>query len=297
MESPVGGGFCLFFAIVKSEKMFFLKKRIAENAWWRVSLLMAIGLSLVSCGEKESKVIILVEGDGVEMANPGDTKMFEINTFSNDDIVKKLSICSEDAKRGILVLKDTMLNVSSFRCTYVYTVPAFEDTTQMDLRFRVFASDDSYSTTWQHLTVCGRENTLASLDNYTLYSGSSRNQDAFSLELEQVLYSSSADARFIDMMDMGNDTLTGEFLRTWTSMTGLSFSRFNDFDYETATRSSVEDAYAVSTKYSELRNIQDNDIVLLGRSDTAVGVIKFLAVFDEEGVENDRYLFSLKKID
>ena len=96
---------------------------------------------------------------------------------------------------------------------------------------------------------------------------------------------------------MGNDTLTGEFLRTWTSMTGLSFSRFNDFDYETATRSSVEDAYAVSTKYSELRNIQDNDIVLLGRSDTAVGVIKFLAVFDEEGVENDRYLFSLKKID
>ncbi len=276
--------------------MLFSRKKVLIHGLFLFLFPVSAGLFLSSCGEEESKVVILVDDNGAEVLNPGETALFEIHAFSNDGLVDRLSIRSNDVRQGDLALMDTLLNVPSCRFTYAYTAPELVDTTQVDLQFRAYAPDGSYSTTWAHLTVCGAEEILASLDNYTLYSGSSRNRDAFSLDLEQVVYSGSTDERFLDLVDMGNDSLTGEFLRTWSSRTALSFSRFNDFNYETATRRSVEEAYQVAAKYSELRDIQDDDIVLLGRSDTALGVLKVVAVFDEEGVESDRYLFSLKKL-
>jgi hypothetical protein len=44
-------------------------------------------------------------------------------------------------------------------------------------------------------------------------------------------------------------------------------------------------------------DIETDDIILIGFGDTPKGVIKVMGVFDEEGLNNDRYVFNAKFIE
>ena len=84
--------------------------------------------------------------------------------------------------------------------------------------------------------------------------------------------------------------------REWRSMTGLMFARFNDFDFENASFTSVVNAYSTSNKTSKLTNIGNEDIILVGKEYGALGVIKVINVFDEFDNMQDRYYFVFKGI-
>ena len=49
-------------------------------------------------------------------------------------------------------------------------------------------------------------------------------------------------------------------------------------------------------KSATIKALKADDVLLIGYTDRPVGVAKILAVIDEEGRTNDRYIFSLKVI-
>ena len=121
--------------------MLFSRKKVLIHGLFLFLFPVSAGLFLSSCGEEESKVVILVDDNGAEVLNPGETALFEIHAFSNDGLVDRLSIRSNDVRQGDLALMDTLLNVPSCRFTYAYTAPELVDTTQVDLQFRAYAPD------------------------------------------------------------------------------------------------------------------------------------------------------------
>jgi hypothetical protein len=80
----------------------------------------------------------------------------------------------------------------------------------------------------------------------------------------------------------------------WRSKTGIKFVRYNDFSYASATRKDVVNAYLSGNPLEMLSHIVSNDVVLIGRGLTPLGVLKIVAVFDEDGITNDRYVFNIK---
>ena len=68
----------------------------------------------------------------------------------------------------------------------------------------------------------------------------------------------------------------------------------NDFDFENANYSSVMNAYSSSNKTSKLMNVNNEDIVLVGKGSNALGVLKIINVFDEADPMQDRYYFVFK---
>ena len=77
-------------------------------------------------------------------------------------------------------------------------------------------------------------------------------------------------------------------------MNGLYFARFNDFDFENANSSSVINAYKNSNKSPKIMNISNEDIILVGRDNEALGVLKVINVYDEIDPMQDRYYFVFK---
>ena len=94
-----------------------------------------------------------------------------------------------------------------------------------------------------------------------------------------------------------SDLLSEAISREWRSESGLMFSRSEGFNYSEATVQSVTSAWASSVRSSTIKNLKSDDILLLGSGNKAVGVLKLMAVYDEAGTDNDRYVFSLKLIE
>lgn len=258
---------------------------------------MAVSFAVFSsCNgdDDESEVVILVDYDGPNIVSPEQILLFDINSFSNDDIVESIKILSSDKVNGQITLLDTMVNKSSFEYTYQYKVPVFSDTTDLKLTFRAYSSNGIHSQTTKRLSIIGSSSVLEPLDGITMFSACSNDRNGFSIEKKQTVYCSSEDSLYIDIYDMPSlDSIS--LSRQWQSRTGLLFSKFNDFSFETATKQNVENAYDGAVKYTEIQNINDNDIILIGRT-KAVGVIKVLAVIDDEGCANDRYILMMKLI-
>lgn len=82
----------------------------------------------------------------------------------------------------------------------------------------------------------------------------------------------------------------------WESKGSVYFSRFESFDYGEATVSSISNAYNIGKHNLMIQQLVNDDIILFGSKNDAYGVIKILLVANEEGTENDRYVFSLKTL-
>jgi hypothetical protein len=81
------------------------------------------------------------------------------------------------------------------------------------------------------------------------------------------------------------------------SNTELSFVEFNGFNYAEANSVNIQNAYANGIRLSRVTDISDSDIILLGRGDLAVAAIQIIAVTDPVGVQEDKYTFSIKRIE
>ena len=78
--------------------------------------------------------------------------------------------------------------------------------------------------------------------------------------------------------------------------TGILFSRSEGFNFSEATVQSLTQAWPNYMKSATIKDLKADDVLLIGYTDRPVGVAKILAVLDEEGTANDRYIFSLKVI-
>lgn len=92
--------------------------------------------------------------------------------------------------------------------------------------------------------------------------------------------------------------------RQWGTGTDIVFCKANNFDYASASKASISAIFNNSIRFDSVDNLQPDDIILIGR-DTKIegttnlnplGVIKIIAIYDEDGTNNDRMIFNLKAL-
>ena len=127
-----------------------------------------------------------------------------------------------------------------------------------------------------------------------MYASYKNEKNGFSIFRNEVVDCETSDSTYIDIYDYSVDS-TLVLSREWRTLTGIMFARFNDFDFENATVSSVYNAYSNSNKNTKLMNINNDDIILVGK-EHALGVIKIINVFDDVDPMQDRYYFVYKGI-
>lgn len=252
-----------------------------------------------SCEEEDSSpVVILVSPEErVEGAKAGDKILFAVEIFANSGLIENIRISSKDPQQGLVQLLDSGLNVSVARFDFQYVVPVLkEDSLKIELKFEA-GNGRSFTSATRSVLFSGGDVLLQEESGYTMYSAGSSKPDAFRFSDSQLLFSRLEADSLIDIYDYHDavyplDSLT----REWRSGSGMKFVRFNDFNYPLATESRVRTAYDAGVKYGVIRNVCADDILLVGNERGVLGVIKVVYAFDEAGVENDRYLFNLKKI-
>lgn len=259
----------------------------------KLFFLFVLGLVLVSCGgDDESDVVIIAKTiNPKECYNAGEKIIFEIESFANEGIISSINI-STVTHYGLMPLLDTTINAEKTNFLFQYNVPQFDaDTTNVKFYFKAFSSTGDYTEISKTHQVAGDIHLNAA--EYTMFAFYKNEKNGFSIERNEIVDCETTDSLYIDFYDYSIDS-TQIFSREWRSMTDLMFARFNDFDFENANYSSVINAYSTSNKSSKLLNVNNEDIVLVGKGSDALGVLKVINVFDEIDPMQDRYYFVFK---
>jgi len=147
------------------------------------------------------------------------------------------------------------------------------------------------------VTVKGDIGLMPEMSGIILYSGSSRQRNAFSLkDPSQPFVMALADSADIDIYDFPNEidpeALSGE----WHTNTDVRFAKANSFNYASASTSGIKANYISSVRQKFVSGIKPNDIILIGRNDNAFGVIMVTDVVDNSEIDNDYYRMNIKLI-
>lgn len=259
----------------------------------KIFYLLVLSLIFSSCNEDdESDVVIIAKTiNPKECYNAGEQIVFKIESFANEGVVSSIDI-STVTSYGVASLLDTVIDTEKTSFLYQYNVPQFDaDTSNVKFYFKAYCSTGSYSEMAKTHLVAG--DIQLSPSEYTMFASYKNEKNGFSIERNEIVDCETTDSMYIDLYDYSIDS-TQILSREWRSMTGLLFARFNDFDFENANFSSVRNAYSNSNKTSKLLDISNEDIILVGKENEALGVIKIINVFDETDNMHDRYYFVFK---
>ncbi len=263
-------------------------------------IFIACVLIFTACKKNVSPIVILVSQYDSNIVDAGSIVTYHIDAFSNQNTIQKITLTTIDSERGTQVVWDTLLNTKKTNFNYSYRVPFFtkEDLTRITLTFSA-SSTSGEETQMTSFLYVKKGGSLRSYDGIIMYSSLSNGRNGFNISNAQTLYTSTADSASIDIYDYFDPSIGDSSLlcREWRSMTGTLFVRFNDFDFANATIPNLQSAYESGAKYTSISDIQVGDIILVGSTgnNTASGVIQITAIYDEEGTNNDRYIFNFKK--
>lgn len=250
---------------------------------------------IASCNNKndENDVIILPSLVNSQTSfNAGDVMVFKIEAFSNKGYISSIDICGVTTD-GIIKVLDTVINAESVNFYFEYTVPAFDDSQNLQLNFRAICSTGKSSQMDLVYSVSG--DPLLVSKEYTMFAFYKNEKNCFSIDKELIMDYETSDSSSIDIFDYSIDTAL-VFSREWRSKTNLLFARFNDFDFANARAVNVSKAFNSSNKMTKIMDVSNNDVILVGKIDKPMGVLKIVNVFDEDNPVDDRYFFVFKKI-
>lgn len=221
-----------------------------------------------------------------------------IETNSIHGPLNKINVSSFDSQRGVIALLDSIVNKESVTFKYFYKAPMLDtDSTNVKLTFSATNINGDSQETSRTIKVIKRDYLLQETAGITLYSvETDEHPNALCLEnLRPIMYS-LADSADIDLF-IPYETASETTIPTeWHTNTNIYFARANNFDYGNATYQSVTETYAATISNPKIKGLKANDIILAGRGNKAICVIKIVQIFDETGNENDRYIINIKKI-
>lgn len=257
---------------------------------------------LASC-EKQSELVISMNADvnwQTEYIPSGTTVHFTINTESQTSPVQRILLTSADTEFRDRTLLDSVLALPAKKVSLsVYsTLPYYKDSTVVTFFARSYdaAGNTMVYPIIMHILPGAKK--LREIDAVTLYSAASSGKSAFSLETMQPVYI-PADSTKVGWFDwLLEETKTDKSLsRIWHSESGILFSRSEGYNFSEATSISLQNAWPNQVKSATIKNLKSDDVLLFGKKDQVMGVIKILAVYDETDIEQDRYIFSMKVIE
>lgn len=263
----------------------------------RLFAFLFLATALLSC-KKQSELLLYVKTVDVDWKNSyfeGD-KPVRINVVaeSQSSVVTRIVLEAYLPEGDFVTICDSMLAspVRKLNMDIPYRTPRFPDTTNIDILTTIWTQNGETARFSIMLIVLPTYTEVASYESKTIYSAASHGASAFSWETFEPFYPDSLIDPGVSFYDViSDDTVT--LSRTWTSTT-LLFSRFEGFNFADATLESIEQAFLNSSPSNRIRNIHDDDVILIGTPEHALGAIKVILVSDMEGVEQDRYIFSVK---
>lgn len=225
-------------------------------------------------------------------------KEIRITSKSNNGNLTRLHISSRDSERGEMTLLDSALNQQEIDFTYYYKAPILrKDSASVRLTITTFNAAGNTQSVEVTVRVIQRDYLLEELSAITLYAHETETHpNGYCFADFRPLMTSLTDSAKIDLyayVDEGNSEL---MTREWRTNTDVFFTRNNNFNYSEATYSSLTASFEAAIGNPRIANLKADDIILFGRGNKALGVIKIIQVYDEPGVENDRYYFNVKRL-
>ena len=266
-------------------------------------LCFALLCLFISC-EKQSDLIHIVELQDIDPAkqyvSSYEVVRLRVIAQSNSSSIESIKLTEFDVLYGDRVVIDTVFVPSEKKVDFYfnYTIPFVSDTTRMRFTSQVFTVEGDTRTYLFDLYVLSGEQKVEAVDDITLYSASSGKKSGYNLLSKNTVFyeTSLTDTLVFFDKKQADTTRLDQLSREWWSDSGVFFARFSSFNFGEATAASIQNAFENSVKDNIIQNIVYDDIILVGTKDTAYGVLKVILVVDEDGTEDDRYVFSAKMI-
>lgn len=256
-------------------------------------LFLSIITGFYACKNDVSDVAIIISPDSLALhAEINDLLPFDIKVKSSSPLTS-FKITQQTAKTGIVTLSDSIIEGNNYNFQYVYTVPANIREQEIKLSF-IAGTSSGFTAIVKYIIIDSVGSLLHESSAHVMYSGKNQLSNAFSV-VERLIVSLEQDSLLADIYDYRSESSPDlQLSREWRSLTGLRFARFNDFNYAEATTQTLQNSFENASKKTSMNNLEINDIILIGETDKASGAIKIIAIYDDEGYINDRYVFNLK---
>lgn len=258
-------------------------------------LLLVSGIFFSGCEDEESPLVVTISPETLNLSEESGNNLFFQIEVKGKESVSHFTIKQKDTEHGIINLFDTISDKKSLFFDYAYKLPFYADSTEVILEFTA-KSFNHTTTIARRILIRNNRELLNEYSGNVFFSSLSGKANGFNIKRMQNLFSKVEPDSLIDIMDSSIDSVNGNQLsRKWSSPAGLKFVRFTDFNYATATREGVSEAFNVATKYNFITNLADEDIIMVGRAE-AVAVIKITQIVDADSTIGDKYYFNLKPL-
>lgn len=254
-------------------------------------------ITFISCsGSNISDLQVIVNPDSLLMhVQNNDIIPYQIQVISKSEVLQAFQISYRTKKTSSVLVLDSALSNNKFNIEYEFKVPVNTSEELLELNFKAKTLSDYCSVT-HYLVLDSTGMPLPESSAHSMYSGVNTTHNAFSIVHRQI-ENYPSDSLFCDIYDFRSSQFPKENIGLeWHSATQKLFARFNDFNYAEASATSLSKCYENATKSSVISNLKADDIILIGTQATALAVVKIIAVFDEDGSLNDRYVFNVKYI-
>lgn len=276
-----------------------LEKHFAVRV--RLIFFLSVLVFSFSCDSEqiESPILVFLTPEGPRLeTNSSERVLLTVDARSRDGQKLRLQIESVDVIYGSRKVFDSLFSFKRINYLFDYIVPAYPDQSETLLVFTLSNDVGDQIQIAKKLFVDKGATSVKEFSGNVTYSTLSTKPNGFSLETMQPVYLADSLTRSIDIYDASTKTSqpNGGLSRTWLSRTDLVFVRFNGFNYPDANAITISNSYKSGIKLSRISDLKDADILIVGKGDKALGVIQVISVTDMDGAENDKYVFSIKKI-
>ncbi|UXP33005.1 hypothetical protein N6H18_03420 [Reichenbachiella agarivorans] len=264
--------------------------------------LLVIGslILLFACTEQgeDSPILVFLKPSDINVeANSKEHILITFEAYSEDAKLTEMVIDQSDDYFGFVNLVDSGLQTNNFKYILDYVVPEYPDSTVTLLTFSVVNENGDEAQIAKTISVNKSASFVEATSGHVIYSGLSEKQSCFNLyNMTPVYLEDSVDFQldFVELTD--SLSKTDDLSYDWGSRSGISFVKFNGFNYAQATSVKINEAYGGGVKTTKITNIADDDIFLFGRNNVAFGALQIVVISDPEGTLNDKYVFNLKMI-
>jgi hypothetical protein len=260
--------------------------------------LFVLSYFMFGCDSKDDESSIVFEltpEQPIIEANTGEIIIFHISVRSDVNL-NRFTISQQDTQNGISAILDSVISTTSFNYNFEYAAPIFEDSTLLYIIFKVTDEQNNSRSLTRGVKIYGGGILLTETTGHILYSALANNLSAFNIDLLQPLSVVDNPDSLQHFADNSVDSINGPIIsRSWKSPAGLKFVRFEGLSYPEATKTMMQNSYSYGIKLTTINDIQNDDVIIIGRDETALAVILIVQIIDDDWTDNDKYLFNLKK--
>lgn len=270
----------------------------------RILLVILLGVLLVGCDQQSPLILVIRDTYGkslvgrVETLPVSEEMPITIHAESKEASISRLTIAYSDKSTRMMSLLDTLYSgKSTLDDEWIYSPVYYQDTTLVRLRFVVYNTQGQQKEQEIMVNVLPtNDKPIRKAEKVSLYSLASKKECVFNMHTLSTTFIGAEPDSLYNIYDgaQKDDEQADRLSRYWQTSEGLFLAKAGNFDYGNATVASIMTVYSFASHSRTISNIQQNDIILVGTQTEAIGAIKVVALWDEEGTENDRYLLDVK---